>query len=126
MEDYRKKYEKKLDLKIPRNYVIHHIDFNRENNDIHNLVMLPRELHNKYHNLASKILKTQDEKIEIKLKGIFENGHAFNYWYKEEYIKMITEFIDVYYKAQKYVDYRDYLLGYIPNIHFMEDLDGNI
>lgn len=39
-------------LSVPQNCIIHHRDFNRQNNEINNLVMLPKswhtELHNKY------------------------------------------------------------------------------
>ena len=31
------------------NYEVHHIDEDRSNNDIENLVLLPKELHSKYH-----------------------------------------------------------------------------
>ena len=30
-------------------YDVHHIDFNRENNDIRNLILLPKKLHHQYH-----------------------------------------------------------------------------
>jgi CRISPR/Cas system CSM-associated protein Csm2 small subunit len=46
---YRKIYESALHIEIEKDFAIHHIDFNRENNDITNLVALPRGLHNKYH-----------------------------------------------------------------------------
>lgn len=51
---YRKFYETVTGLEIPDNHEIHHLDFNRKNNSIDNLVALPKELHRKYHNtLAS-------------------------------------------------------------------------
>lgn len=62
IKNYRKIYEKYFDIKIPKDYEIHHIDFNHENNDIDNLIMLPRELHQAYH------------KAIYELAGL-ENGH---------------------------------------------------
>jgi len=49
MKSYRKIYEEFYNIKIPNGYEIHHIDFNHSNNDIKNLVMLPKELHKDLH-----------------------------------------------------------------------------
>ena len=42
-----------------------------------------------------------------------------NYIITEQH-KLEKEFISIWYECQKYVDYRDYLLGFIPNIHNIE------
>lgn len=47
--DYRKKYKKHFNIEFGKEYAIHHIDFDRGNNDINNLLLLPRGLHTKYH-----------------------------------------------------------------------------
>lgn len=45
--------------KIPKNYEIHHIDGNRKNNDVSNLVALSHEDHLKMHmTVANKAIKT--------------------------------------------------------------------
>lgn len=49
LKDYRKIYERYFNIKIPKGYEIHHIDFDHSNNDIDNLIMLPRDLHQRYH-----------------------------------------------------------------------------
>lgn len=49
MKDYRRFYAKFFDITIPPEFDIHHIDFNRENNDIKNLILLPKELHEHLH-----------------------------------------------------------------------------
>ena len=46
---YRKFYAAYFGISIPREYDIHHIDFNRENNEISNLILLPRALHQRLH-----------------------------------------------------------------------------
>ena len=47
--NYRKKFENFYRIKIPEGYEIHHIDGDRENNRIGNLLMLPKKLHHQYH-----------------------------------------------------------------------------
>lgn len=49
MANYRTIYKKYFGIEFDKNYAVHHIDFNRANNDISNLLLLPRELHAKYH-----------------------------------------------------------------------------
>ncbi len=50
---YKKKYESVYG-KIPKGYEIHHIDHNRKNNDLSNLIDIPKDLHRKYHKLFQK------------------------------------------------------------------------
>lgn len=49
LKDYRTKYKRFYNIEFGKEYAIHHIDFDRTNNDISNLVLLPTELHSKYH-----------------------------------------------------------------------------
>lgn len=49
MTDYRNIYAEHYGIEIPIGYVVHHIDGNRENNDIVNLLLMPARLHCKYH-----------------------------------------------------------------------------
>jgi hypothetical protein len=46
---YIEYYEKYYNIKIPEGFIIHHIDSDRTNNNIDNLIMLPSKLHSKYH-----------------------------------------------------------------------------
>jgi len=41
---------------VPEEFIIHHIDLNPENNNLNNLILLPRDYHSKYHNEISKVL----------------------------------------------------------------------
>lgn len=47
--DYRKEYKKHYGIDFGSDYQIHHIDFNHENNSIDNLILLPKELHQRLH-----------------------------------------------------------------------------
>jgi hypothetical protein len=50
MTDYRRIYEKAFGITWDRKlYEVHHIDQNRQNNDISNLLLLPKELHQRLH-----------------------------------------------------------------------------
>lgn len=48
--DYRRLYEETYGILLePNGLEVHHIDHNRKNNDIKNLVALPTDLHHRYH-----------------------------------------------------------------------------
>jgi hypothetical protein len=49
LKNYREKYKRHYNIDFGSEYVVHHIDENRQNNDISNLLLLPRDLHSKYH-----------------------------------------------------------------------------
>lgn len=53
--NYIKIYEKHTRHAVPVGYEIHHIDHDRENNEIQNLVLLPDTLHRAYHNSKIKL-----------------------------------------------------------------------
>lgn len=68
--NYRKLYENYYNLKIPFNWEIHHIDANRENNDIKNLIMLPKQLHRALHNYVGLLPKKELKQIRLWFKKI--------------------------------------------------------
>lgn len=47
--DYRKYYKEYYGIDFGSDYVVHHIDFNQQNNNIYNLILLPKKLHRRYH-----------------------------------------------------------------------------
>ena len=53
LKDYRLKYKRYYGIDLGNDYDVHHIDFDRTNNDIKNLLLLPKELHNHYHLLIN-------------------------------------------------------------------------
>ena len=119
MQDYRKLYEKILGIKIPKGYVIHHIDLNRNNNNFNNLVMLPEELHLKYHSMLEKY-KVLEKKFNTEITSI--NGVGHNDYLLFELIK----FNEIYKLCCMWFDYKNCLLAIIPNIHNIEVDYGNI
>lgn len=63
---YRRFYEKETNKKVPSDFDIHHIDFNRKNNNIKNLVAIPKLLHSDYHVKYNQVINNID--ILCKLK----------------------------------------------------------
>ena len=106
MNNYRKIYEKKCNIKIPEGYEIHHIDMHRENNDIFNLVMLPKELHNKYHTYLQQLQFSRYE-IVTKVQSIIDSGGLINDFIVSNQHKLEKDFVRVWYECQIYVDYRN-------------------
>jgi hypothetical protein len=47
--DYRKLYKEFYEIEFPTSMEVHHINGDREDNSIHNLLLLPKDTHNKMH-----------------------------------------------------------------------------
>ena len=80
MSKYRRLYESITGIKVPKDFSIHHIDGNHENNEFNNLVALPCILHKTLHvvqELTDKWLDYRDY-----LCGKKPNHHKYNYNYK--------------------------------------------
>ena len=92
--NYRKIYKKRYGIDFSADYEIHHIDMNRSNNDIENLILLPKELHRKLHNTYNNIYLSLDYERIIK----------FEYCSKQLVCSMLAEQLrdlaDVYEKCQ--------------------------
>ncbi len=112
MKDYRQFYKNKTGIDFDsKKYEVHHIDLNRENNDISNLVLLPIELHRKYHYYLEQV--NFNAKFSPKIQSITESGHKHN----KKHFEDISNFLSIQLECNKWADYREYLLGNLPNIH---------
>ena len=91
LKNYRLKYKRYYNIEFDSNFDIHHIDFNRNNNDINNLILLPKELHSKYHTLINE-LGHADKNGNLKV-NIILNFCTLNYSAKimEELGKILQE-----------------------------------
>lgn len=83
LKNYRTIYKRYYEIDFDKSYVVHHIDFNRENNDISNLVLLPKELHEKYHTIINSITISIDKPkadgfIDIRLSNLNLTDYNFN------------------------------------------------
>lgn len=112
-EDYRREFKKYYNLELSEEYDIHHIDLNHENNDMNNLMILPKILHIKYHSLLndlriSKPIKTIT--LDLKIHGNQINLNSYN-------LQIIKDLISVLDECAKWYDYKLYLDGKLNNIH---------
>ena len=117
--NYKKFYEECVGEKIDgRKYHIHHIDENRENNDIDNLLMLPKRLHLKYHYEKNRMFLQEPLccLLVTELQPFLDFGLTTN----NMVIDNIKRFTDVWSECQKWVDYKAYKMGLMPNIHNIE------
>lgn len=106
---YREIYEIETGVKLPQNFEVHHIDFDRNNNVMRNLVAMPKSLHANYH----KFLEFSTHTPHDKIISLTQSGRSYNsFWFHG-----VSEFIKHHEKACMWADYRDFLLGFVPNIH---------
>jgi len=68
--NYRKKYLEYFDLEDNKAFQIHHIDLDRNNNSLNNLVLLPKELHRNIHNNFQNIYGRDKKSFTVSLDDI--------------------------------------------------------
>ena len=114
-KNYRLKFKAHYGFAVPNGFVIHHIDLDHYNNDICNLLLLPSELHHKYHYYLNA---TMPANAEDKFKRVINckvYGNALNVdSYNNSMIKGLVETLE---DIAMWVDYKKYLDGELPNIH---------
>jgi hypothetical protein len=81
--NYRKKFKDHYGIEFGEDFDIHHIDFDRVNNEIENLILLPKLLHQKLHSLALFSGLTIDL---FNFKGLAKESPVY---YKAEIIAVI-------------------------------------
>ena len=108
--DYREFYKGFFDIEFGNEYHIHHIDGNRKNNHIDNLLLLPAKLHNRYH-FQKQIIESQP------LPTVITGNAAQNQFY---YMSCLDGFLETLKECNKWYDYKMFLLGRIPNVHGLE------
>lgn len=106
-EGYNKKFRQHYGIDFTKNYIVHHIDGDHSNDDISNLMLLPRGLHSQYHVLKRII---DNHALSTTITG--NEVGAGNY-----YLQYYERFIAVLNECNKWRDYKSYLDGKLPNVH---------
>ena len=112
--NYREKYKEHYKINFGSEFEVHHIDLNHQNDDIKNLLLLPRRLHHQYHSVLAKMPMT-DGKLDLNvlIRGVADSGNGFNAYA----LSTLNDFVKVYSQCQDWKDFKSYLDGDIPNIH---------
>lgn len=113
--NYRALYKKHYNIQFGREYDVHHIDGNRENNSIDNLVLLPSKLHHQYHFSKSIV---ESVPLCTRIKGSIHQSN--NYYYD-----CLSRFLSILRECNKWYDYKMFLDGVIPNVHNIEIKESN-
>lgn len=107
MKQYREFYEEQVGKKYDSvSFAIHHINANRKDNRIENLVALPKRLHARYH--FYKRLKGMRCEYDM-IGNSLEDNYAQELG--EKIIKDYQEFYKTLHECAKWVDERDRLLA---------------
>ncbi len=111
--NFRKLYCDALNVELPTEFEVHHIDMNRENNVIQNLVAIPVKLHRHYHNCQLMSFPESERLIPIMPpQSATSLGNDF---FKLVLAPAFYEFEKIYYEIQKWIEYRDHLIFGFPN-----------
>ena len=103
----RKYYEGILKVKVPKDFDVHHIDCNNKNNDIRNLVALPKDIHARYHASKNQFnVSINSHNLELH----FDTCNKGLYYYLKSMDCMNKSLSECF----NYIAYRDYLLGEKP------------
>lgn len=97
--NYRQYYKEYYGIDFGKEFSVHHIDMNRDNNDISNLLLLPKEVHNRFH-LSAYSYKEGIESINPNLNRICACGLNYE-------INMLKTYIDTIIEIQKWIGYKD-------------------
>lgn len=112
--DYRTKFKKHYGIDFSDEYDVHHIDLNHDNDDIDNLMILPKELHSQYHIcvLTTAFLGAggSARTIDCKIHGNAANSFSYG-------LDQMRRLLDILYECSIWYDYKLFLDGKIPNIH---------
>ena len=91
IERYKQYYSKHFFVDIDNDkFHVHHIDFDRENNDMGNLLVLPAALHRRYHAVLAEIDKNEVY-VPYAICTNRVTSESFNYGLLCEYMEVYAE-----------------------------------
>lgn len=116
LKNYRTKFKRYYNIDFSSDYAIHHIDLNHDNNEIENLLLLPRELHNQYHFYLNATDRGDGYKFFRRLTADIKGNFAGNSYERQMFIGLLETLNE----CSKWYDFKMFLDGDLPNIHNIE------
>lgn len=108
--DYREKYKKHYGISFGDEYDVHHLDFNHQNDDMENLLLLPKRLHHQYHFAISK-LPVENGKLALEVSiGGYDELTSFA-------LSALVDLAQAMKECREWKDFKSHLDGNMPNIH---------
>ena len=71
--NYREKYLEYFGLENDENFQVHHLDLNRDNNSIYNLVLLPKKVHKRFHFFIAEFRNRNNGIVTLDLSNPFSS-----------------------------------------------------
>ena len=71
--NYRKKYLEYFGLEDDKNFQVHHLDLNIDNNNIYNLVLLPKNVHKRFHFFIAEFRNKEKGIVTLDLSNPFKS-----------------------------------------------------
>lgn len=117
LKDYREKFKRYYGLSFSKDYHIHHIDLDHSNNDIENLMIVPKELHEVYHECLVNVQMLTEGKGTSRLFEFDVKPTGNISGYKNFVFTILLRFMKVLEEMNNWHDYKLYLEGKMPNYH---------
>lgn len=107
---FRKYIKQYYNIDFNFEYAVHHIDFNHNNNDIQNLMVMPKTLHDKYHRIVNQF-GTNINNVNSIMLNIEFGDHI------TQIIQIMSEVVETLKECEKWYNYKLYLDGLAPNLY---------
>lgn len=91
LKDYRKKYKRHYGVEFGKEFVVHHIDGDRSNNDIENLMLMPRDIHSEYHMAKSQVENMGSVILDTKLGSRYDQMRSMELFYIERFLSVLEK-----------------------------------
>lgn len=112
MSKLREFYESETGLKVPDDFEIHHLNQNRKDDAIENLVAIPKKLHTEYHKTFPHWITQQPISLDTftPAGGVAGTNNEFGF-----VLDSLQNHYEYFSQIQTWVLYRDSLIGLIFN-----------
>lgn len=114
-KNYREKYKRHYGIDFGKEYHVHHIDGDRSNNDIDNLILLPSELHRMLHHAADELNMSSEFVFPIRASSV-RFKHLFFMLGKIEEYENVFRYVNNWVMFKDIEDTGGDVYGCVPGI----------